>query len=231
MMGVALHSNVGLMHATMAIFNAWCDRVPMLILGATGHGCGAAQAWIDWIQPIGPGRAGARLHQVDTSRRRTAAYEALLARRADCQYRAARPTYVNLDAALQKRRSGRCRRCPTQAVIARRTLCPSPNDRRRAQLLSAAEHPVILAGRVARTGQAGNRASPRGEAASKRVDRPQGGRVVFLPTIRARRAARRPSCMTTPKIALREATWCCPWMDRHRRALKLAWATRRSAPR
>src|SRR5205823_3687163 len=27
-MAVALHSNVGLMHATMAIFNAWCDRVP-----------------------------------------------------------------------------------------------------------------------------------------------------------------------------------------------------------
>ena len=36
MMGVVLHSNVGLMHGTMAIFNAWCDRVPMLVLGATG---------------------------------------------------------------------------------------------------------------------------------------------------------------------------------------------------
>src|ERR671930_89763 len=36
MMGVVLHSNVGLMHGTMAIFNAWCDRMPMLILGATG---------------------------------------------------------------------------------------------------------------------------------------------------------------------------------------------------
>ena len=27
-MAAALHSNVGLMHATMAIFNAWCDRMP-----------------------------------------------------------------------------------------------------------------------------------------------------------------------------------------------------------
>src|SRR3954466_845487 len=36
MMGAVVHSNVGLMHATMAIFNAWCDRVPMLVLGATG---------------------------------------------------------------------------------------------------------------------------------------------------------------------------------------------------
>ena len=35
-LGVILHSNVGLMHATMAIFNAFCDRVPMLIYGATG---------------------------------------------------------------------------------------------------------------------------------------------------------------------------------------------------
>ena len=33
-----VHANVGLMHATMAIFNAWCDRVPMLVLGATGAG-------------------------------------------------------------------------------------------------------------------------------------------------------------------------------------------------
>jgi hypothetical protein len=32
----ALHSNVGLMHGLMMIFNAWCDWQPMLILGATG---------------------------------------------------------------------------------------------------------------------------------------------------------------------------------------------------
>ena len=51
MLGVVLHSNVGLMHATMAIFNAWCDRVPMLLLGATGAGrCRKARRpWIDWI--------------------------------------------------------------------------------------------------------------------------------------------------------------------------------------
>src|SRR3954453_10778276 len=33
-MGVALHANVGLMHALVGIFNAWCDRVPMLVIGA-----------------------------------------------------------------------------------------------------------------------------------------------------------------------------------------------------
>ncbi|MDH5534519.1 MAG: thiamine pyrophosphate-binding protein, partial [Betaproteobacteria bacterium] len=36
MIASALHSNVGLMHATMQIFNAWCDRASILIVGATG---------------------------------------------------------------------------------------------------------------------------------------------------------------------------------------------------
>src|SRR6201981_3517210 len=35
-MAAALHSNVGLFHATMAIFNAWCDRLPVVVIGATG---------------------------------------------------------------------------------------------------------------------------------------------------------------------------------------------------
>ena len=36
--GVRPDSNVGLMHATMSIFNAWCNRVPMSLLGAHGPG-------------------------------------------------------------------------------------------------------------------------------------------------------------------------------------------------
>ena len=49
-LAVAVHSNVGLMHASMGIFNAWCDRTPMLIIGATGP-VDAAQRrpWIEWI--------------------------------------------------------------------------------------------------------------------------------------------------------------------------------------
>ena len=49
-MAAAVHANVGLMHATMAIYNAFCDRVPMLILGATGPVDAAKRRpWIDWI--------------------------------------------------------------------------------------------------------------------------------------------------------------------------------------
>ena len=49
-MGTILHSNVGLMHGSMAIFNAFCDRVPILIFGATGPlDAKKRRPWIDWI--------------------------------------------------------------------------------------------------------------------------------------------------------------------------------------
>ena len=49
-MACVLHSNVGLMHGLMGVFNAWCDRMPMLILGATGPVApDKRRPWIDWI--------------------------------------------------------------------------------------------------------------------------------------------------------------------------------------
>jgi hypothetical protein len=49
-MAAAVHSNVGLLHATMAMFNAWCDRMPVLVIGATGPvDAQKRRPWIDWI--------------------------------------------------------------------------------------------------------------------------------------------------------------------------------------
>ncbi|OAP55184.1 hypothetical protein AYL99_10884 [Fonsecaea erecta] len=46
----AVHANVGLQHASMAIYNAFCDRVPVVILGATGPlDSERKRPWIDWI--------------------------------------------------------------------------------------------------------------------------------------------------------------------------------------
>jgi thiamine pyrophosphate-dependent acetolactate synthase large subunit-like protein len=45
-----LHDTVGLQHGTMAIYNAWCDRVPMIILSATGPmDTTKRRPWIDWV--------------------------------------------------------------------------------------------------------------------------------------------------------------------------------------
>jgi thiamine pyrophosphate-dependent acetolactate synthase large subunit-like protein len=48
LMGAVVHSNVGLMHASMSIFNAWCDRAPVMVLGATGPwDASKRRPWID----------------------------------------------------------------------------------------------------------------------------------------------------------------------------------------
>jgi thiamine pyrophosphate-dependent acetolactate synthase large subunit-like protein len=49
-MVAALHNVVGLQHACMAIFNAWCDRVPVLLLGGTGPmDSTRRRPWIEYI--------------------------------------------------------------------------------------------------------------------------------------------------------------------------------------
>jgi thiamine pyrophosphate-dependent acetolactate synthase large subunit-like protein len=49
-MAALLHNVVGLQNATMAIYNAWCDRAPMMLLGGTGPKSKAhRRPWIDWI--------------------------------------------------------------------------------------------------------------------------------------------------------------------------------------
>jgi acetolactate synthase-1/2/3 large subunit len=49
-MAAIVHDIVGLQHASMAIFNAFCDQAPVLVLGATGPmDATRRRPWIDWI--------------------------------------------------------------------------------------------------------------------------------------------------------------------------------------
>ncbi|TAK82366.1 MAG: thiamine pyrophosphate-binding protein [Betaproteobacteria bacterium] len=156
MMGVVLHSNVGLMHGSMAIFNAWCDRVPVLILGATGPWDAARRRpWIDWIHTASDQGALVRDYTKWDNQPASvpAAYEALL-RAAQMANTAPRgPTYINLDAALQEAKIGAL--APLPDVSRYRAPEPvRPNDeglREAARLLSTAKNPAILVGRVSRS--------------------------------------------------------------------------------
>ena len=156
MMGVALHSNVGLMHGSMAIFNAWCDRMPMLILGATGPWDAAKRRpWIDWIHTASDQGALVRDYTKWDNQPASvaAAYEALLraVQIADTAPRG--PTYVNLDAALQESKIGSL---PPVPEVSRFKSAPStvPSQdavQAAAALLSSSKNPVILAGRSSRS--------------------------------------------------------------------------------
>src|SRR3989441_2493158 len=156
MMGAVLHSNVGLLHASMAIFNAWCDRMPMLILGATGPWDAAKRRpWIDWIHTVsdqgGLIRGFTKWDNQPGSVQ--AAYEALLraaqvARTAPCG-----PCYVNLDAGLQEAKIGALPPLPDATRYrAPDPVVPAPPlVDAAARMPSAARSPVIVAGRVSRS--------------------------------------------------------------------------------
>ncbi|MGH7301895.1 MAG: thiamine pyrophosphate-binding protein, partial [Candidatus Rokuibacteriota bacterium] len=109
MMGTILHSNVGLLNGSMGIFNAWCDRVPMLILGATGPWDAAKRRpWIDWIHTASDQGALVRGYTKWDNQPASvpAAYDALLRAAQMATTAPCGPTYVNLDAALQESKLG-----------------------------------------------------------------------------------------------------------------------------
>jgi thiamine pyrophosphate-dependent acetolactate synthase large subunit-like protein len=159
MMGAIVHSNVGLMHASMAIFNAWCDRVPMLILGATGPWDAARRRpWIDWIHTASDQGALVRDYTKWDNQPGSvpAAYEALLRAAQMAQTPPCGPTYINLDAALQESRIGALPPLPEVARFARPdSVQPTPVAlKRAAMLLSGAKSPGMLVGRVSRSSDA-----------------------------------------------------------------------------
>ncbi|HMJ36552.1 MAG TPA: thiamine pyrophosphate-binding protein [Baekduia sp.] len=54
-MAVFLHDQVGLQHASMALFNAWVDAVPMVVVGGSGpRDTAQRRPWIDWIHSANP---------------------------------------------------------------------------------------------------------------------------------------------------------------------------------
>ena len=160
-MAAAVHSNVGLMHGTMAFFNAWCDRMPMVVLGATGPvDATKRRPWIDWIHTARDQGALVRGYTKwdDQPASPVAARESVLraawiANTAPCG-----PTYVNLDAEIQEMKLAE----PVSPIEAARYMPPMaaapPADAvtRAAELLRNAKRPVILAGRQSRDVEAWN---------------------------------------------------------------------------
>jgi thiamine pyrophosphate-dependent acetolactate synthase large subunit-like protein len=156
LMGAVLHSNVGLMHGSMGIFNAWCDRVPILLLGATGPVDAAKRRpWIDWLHTSRDQGGLIRDYtKWDDQPASVAATEEALLRAAQIACTAPYgPTYVNIDAAVQEAKIGRPPALPqVQRFLPPPPVRPAPEAIvLAAQLLSAAKNPIILMGRVGRS--------------------------------------------------------------------------------
>jgi thiamine pyrophosphate-dependent acetolactate synthase large subunit-like protein len=173
-MAAAVHSNVGLFHATMAIFNAWCDRMPMLILGATGPvDAMKRRPWIDWIHTAADQGAIVRNFTKwdDQPASAGAAREAVLRAYWLASTAPFGPTYVNLDADVQEGKLT----APLAPIDAKRYMPPVVSGpsadlvRKAADILLGAKRPLILAGRVSRNLDDWNRRVQLAEALDARV--------------------------------------------------------------
>jgi acetolactate synthase-1/2/3 large subunit len=148
----AVHDLVGLMHASMAVYDAFCDRTPLLLLGGSGPADPALRRPVDWthsattqaqlvrdyvVLDAEPATAEAAVADVVRARRR-----ALSAPRG--------PAYVSLDAGLQEQLLDR----PVARPVLERhapapPIAPDPESVDRAvALLAGARSPVVVAGRV-----------------------------------------------------------------------------------
>jgi thiamine pyrophosphate-dependent acetolactate synthase large subunit-like protein len=154
-MAVAVHSNVGLMHASMAIFNAWCDRMPVIVIGATGPvDAPKRRPWIDWIHTARDQGALVR-HFVkwdDQPASPVAARESLLRAHALARSPPMAPVYVNLDAEMQEAPLAAALPSLDVARFAPARLAPMSAEQaaEAVQILQHAKRALMLIGRVSR---------------------------------------------------------------------------------
>lgn len=150
-MAVALHTNVGLMHASMAIFNAYCDRAPMLVLAGTGPlDAARRRPWIDWVHTSidlpALVRGFLKWDDVPTSLAATLDSVALawdVARTEPCG-----PTLVVLDSSVQEAPLDGPTTLPAPAPAWAEDI-PEPSDgsvERALEILRTASRPVVLMG-------------------------------------------------------------------------------------
>ncbi len=155
MMAAAVHANIGLLRAPMAIYNAWCDRAPVMILGATGPWDAAQRRpWIDWIHTSSDqGGLIRNFTKWDNQPGSpVAAMEALLRAAQIAQTAPRGPVYVNFEVRIQEEKLAAM---PPLPEAARYLVPPAVHPSGElvataAKLLSGAKHPVILAGRCSR---------------------------------------------------------------------------------
>src|SRR3990172_9335175 len=154
-MAAAVHNIVGLQHASMAIYNAWCDRTPVIVLGGTGPMDETLRRpWIDWVHTaLVQGQQVRDYVKWDDQPASVAAIPESFLR----AYRIAMtdprgPVYVCYDVMLQEERIAKPLALPPVGRYAP-PAPPAPDAaalERVASLLVEAERPVVLAEDVAR---------------------------------------------------------------------------------
>lgn len=151
-MAVVIHDLVGLLHATLGIYYAYTDRVPMLLLGGAGPMDAAVRRpWIDWVHSANIQNTAVRDYTKWDD------YPASNAALADAMARAQTisitepkgPVYIAVDSELQEQKVDAWPTLPAPRPPTRLAADPAAIDRVAAALM-AASRPIFVAGSVGR---------------------------------------------------------------------------------
>jgi thiamine pyrophosphate-dependent acetolactate synthase large subunit-like protein len=150
-----IHANVGLMHASMAFYGAWCDRAPILVLGANGpHDASKRRPWIDWIHTSRDPAALVRHYTKwdDEPGSVEACLESITRAYQIATTPPFGPTFVVLDVAMQEQKLPAPLPMPKLERFAPPAVTkPAPADVKRAvEIMRKAKHPVMIVGRMSR---------------------------------------------------------------------------------
>jgi thiamine pyrophosphate-dependent acetolactate synthase large subunit-like protein len=157
-MATGLHDIVGLQHACMAIFNAWCDRTPILNLGGGGPQSTTNRRSTDWVHTaLVQGNMVREFVKYDDQPNSVEAVpESFLKAYRIAMTEPKGPVYVCLDTDVQEQKITAPMIVP-DARLFRAPAGPAANPeslRRAAQLLAEAQWPAIVAGEVGRNPKA-----------------------------------------------------------------------------
>ncbi|MDG6996695.1 MAG: thiamine pyrophosphate-binding protein [Nitrososphaerota archaeon] len=154
-MAVMVHDIVGLQHATKAIFEAWIERVPILLVGGTGPlDVDNRRPWIDWIHTSMTNSELVRgyVKWYDQPEGLTGAIESLLRGYMVSNTDPYGPVYVCYDAHLQEKRMEQRRELPDSRrfAVAAPPVAHEDLITRVTENLLSAKNPVIISERVGR---------------------------------------------------------------------------------
>ena len=152
-LAVACHGTVGLQHASMAIYNAWCDRAPVIVLAGNHLDAAHRRAGVEWSHSVQDAAKLVRdfVKWDDTPISLTHFAESLVRAYKIATTPPMGPVVIVIDGDLQERELGDA---PPRIPALSPTIPPQGDAaalREAARLLVNAERPLILADRAART--------------------------------------------------------------------------------
>ena len=155
-MAAYVHNVVGLLHASMAVYNAWANRSSVIVLGATGPmAADGRRPWIDWIHTANVQGNAVRdyVKWDDQPASLGAAIESLIRAYHVTTSAPQGPVYVCFDVATQEQKLEEPVELPDLSTFPAPTRIQADPEalEQAAGLLVSAERPLILADFIGRS--------------------------------------------------------------------------------